>query len=202
MKSVVATDQEALEAILFFHIKPGPRILDVTYNTGKIWRGMKVRPDTNDYSQLYNTDYHLDFRDLWPIENGEYDVVVFDPPHIPSDTNSDIYELQYGVTRKDPERAGLNISGLFEPFLDEARRILDINGIVAAKLCDIIHSSRYQWQSGLFINAALAKGWELVDIIIKARKPGPANWKSRHHVHRAHSYWIVVRNIPYAHNNQ
>lgn len=82
-------------------------------------------------------------------------------------------------------------------FFKEAKRILKENGIVLAKIADIVHNHKYQWQHVDFIIAAREIGLTPCDMIIKA-DPNAGNlssskWKNIKHVRKAHCYWIVCR---------
>jgi hypothetical protein len=135
-----------------------------------------------------------------PFAANSFHVVVFDPPHLPtaaaSENSSLIWEKRYGITSEGAGREGDNICGMFRPFLREAHRVLVNGGIVLAKLADIVHNHRYQWQMVDFVVAARELGLTPCDLMIKTRKTGlvSSKWKRVKHLRRRHSYWVVVRN--------
>ena len=197
-------DYKAIEILLDIHCAvDSPIILDCTYNTGKMWKGFNkdFKIVSMDIDPVYNTEVVGDFTKM-PFEDGSFDVIVFDPPHLPiasaSENSSKIWESKYGNTNSGEGREGDNISGMFEPFLKEAKRVLKKDGLVLAKLADIIHNHRYQWQHVDFINAVREIGMTPCDMMVKT-SPSSGNLKSSkwinvNHLKRNHSYWIVVRN--------
>jgi len=201
-KSVLfGNDSDAIQILLEIHCKiSNPRILDCTYNKGVMWKGVKIRPVTLDINPDYKTDYVADFRKM-PFENNSFDVIVFDPPHLPrtaaSKNSSKIYEERYGITDNvESGRSGYNINDLFLPFFLEAKRILRKNGIILAKIIDIVHNHAFQWQHVEFINKAFEVGLEPCDLMIKINKssgPDSSKWKNVQHLRRAHTFWIVVK---------
>jgi len=193
--SVVITDQEALSALLEIHAVPNPRILDCTHNQGRMWRGLKYRPHSMDVDPLYGTDTVASFTDM-PFEDGSFDVVVFDPPHI-TDAGSGVVGAAEWGNRYGTLTTGrrLSISYLFTPFLTEAQRVLAAEGVVIAKIADQTHGGAYQWQQVDFVQAARDLGMTPCDMQIKVRKSGMVDpkWKNVYHVRKTHTFWIVVR---------
>lgn len=204
-------DNEAIPLLLEIHCAvKNPKILDCTYNTGKIWKGIKEKYDitTMDINPEFGTDVVGDFRNM-PFEDGSFDVIVFDPPHLPvavaSVGSSTLEEIQqwrknYGLTsEKGMGRDGDNVSEIFVPFLLEAKRVLRPDGIVLCKLSDLVHNHRYQWQQVDFINAVrIVGGMTPCDMLIKvdpcAGNLKSSKWQNVKHLRKGHSYWIVVRN--------
>jgi len=176
------------------------KILDCTYNTGKMWKNTQFQPLRLDIDTKLEVDVFGDFTSL-PFINEVFDVIVFDPPHLPthaaSPNSSQIYKTHYGITDDDPLRDGDNITPLFEPFLKEAKRILKPKGIILAKLIDLVHNHQYQWHHIDFINCVKKIGLTPCDLVIKS-DPMSANlksskWENVFHFRRKHTYWIIVR---------
>lgn len=77
-------DAELLEKLLLFYPRnPPQRILDATVNRGRFWKGssrevigMDIEP--SEYALLRGDNKAMPFGD------GVFDVVVYDPPHIPN----------------------------------------------------------------------------------------------------------------------
>ena len=201
------TDGEALNRLLKVHAVENPIILDTTYNTGKMWKKCDYNPHfTNDIDEKRNTSFHNDFRDLVDVSDNSVDVVVFDPPYIPTDMASEnaskIYIDRFGITGSNSKgsdyRTGNNIFPCFVPFLKEAKRILTSpNGIVLCKIGDLVHQNCQQWQHVEFINAAFQVGMTPCDMMILTdRTTGHYNsgaWKTVKHFRKSHVFWIVVR---------
>ena len=200
---LLGNDSEALDILIEMHAPTlPPRILDVTYNTGKIWAHCQFadfvwRADITKY----DTHVRAAFEAL-PFAAGTFNVVVFDPPHLPtaaaSPHSSGIWRDRYGITATGPGREGDNVNGMFAPFLAEARRVLVPDGIVLAKIADIVHNHRYQWQQVAFVEAVRDAGMTPCDCLVKRAPAGgrlqSGRWQTVKHLKRCHSYWIVARN--------
>lgn len=198
--SVVETDPEALASLLGIHAVPGPRILDVTYNRGRIWGDLPYKLTRLDRDPglhaLGFTDSIADFGAL-PFDEATWDVVVFDPPHQTDGGKNALggqWARDYGTDAADMR--GPNIEPIFAPFLLEARRVLAPGGIVLAKIADQVHSSAYQAQHVAFINAARGFGLELIDIAIKVSANRGSlvdpKWKQVCHLRQIHTFWIAL----------
>lgn len=200
-KSVLfGKDCEALATLLPMHCPTTePKILDVTYNEGVMWKGLSYRPTTMDIDPSFSTDVVGDFTSI-PFPDASFDVIVFDPPHLPtaaaSEHSSKIWERRYGITAE--RNKSDHVGAYFHPFLLEAKRVLRDDGIVLAKIADLTHNHRYQWQHVLFINTVIEAGMTPCDMLIKV-DPNAGNltsskWENAYHLRKAHCYWIVVRN--------
>jgi len=190
-------DTELLERMLDFYPKTRPKkILDATVNHGRFWRGSK-RPVTGlDIEPRYNPDVVGDNTNM-PFEDASYDVVVYDPPHIPNQgkDNKKDFQERFGLKFNSPKENGYTFSHTFPPFVREAYRVLRNEGILFAKITDYVHHHRYQWAHHELINAARIVGFIPCDCIVKIRK-GPIidpKWKVAHHSRRQHCYWLVFR---------
>jgi predicted methyltransferase len=132
-----------------------------------------------------------------PFLDESFDVVVFDPPHIPNqgkDQSKD-FNTRFGLVLKSPAGNGYNFSHLYPPFVQEAYRVLKPEGILFCKITDYVHGHRFQWAHVEFIQAARSVGFCPCDCIIKIRK-GPIvspKWKRAHHTRRHHCYWLTFR---------
>jgi SAM-dependent methyltransferase len=194
-------DTAALERLLDVHGGLAPIILDVTHNQGTMWRGCRYQPAWKSDLEGGVVDVWADFTNL-PFADRSMDCIVFDPPHLPNHAatagSSGMWRERYGIRAGEPLRDGDNVSQLFAPFLVEAHRVLRAGGIILAKIADITHNHRYQWQHVDFVCAVRELGMTPCDCLIKA-DPRQGNlkssrWRNVHHLRKAHSYWIVVRN--------
>lgn len=191
------TDAALLERMLDFYPRSRPRrILDATVNMGRFWEGKrrpvigldienKVRPD------ILGDNLHMPFRE------SSFDVVVYDPPHVPNqglDRTKD-FNLRFGLVLKSSAENGYNFSHLYPPFMSEAYRVLEPEGILFCKIADYVHGHRFQWAHIDVIQAATEVGFCACDSIVKVRT-GPImspQWKTAHHARRHHCYWLVFR---------
>ncbi len=193
-------DSELLEKMLDFYPRKSPQlILDATVNKGRFWKGSKRKVIGLDIDPVYSPDVVGDNRRM-PFRDRCFDVVVYDPPHIPNqgkDRSKD-FNRRFGLVLKSPAKNGYNFSHLYPTFAREAYRVLQPEGILFSKIADYIHGHRFQWAHVEFIKAAVSTGFSACDCIIKIRK-GPImwpGWKTPHHARRHHCYWLVFRKSP------
>jgi hypothetical protein len=193
-------DSRIIAALLVMHSpKQDPFIVDCTYCDGIMWNGCSYQPDWKiDNRDIAGIDAVDDFTKLESVKSA--DVLVFDPPHLPthaaSEQSSKIWEHRYGITDSGEGREGDNVSGLFIPFLLAARRVLSDNGIVLAKIADLTHNHRYQWQHIEFVKACEEQGFTACDMVIKWSRAGnlkSSKWVNTYHARKSHSFWIVAR---------
>jgi SAM-dependent methyltransferase len=190
-------DRDLLELMLdFYPHHPPQRILDATVNAGRFWRGSRRSVLGLDINPRYRPDVvgdnlHMPFRD------GIFDVVVYDPPHVPNqgkDRSKD-FSTRFGLVLTASAAQGYNFSHLYLPFVREAYRLLRPEGILFCKISDYVHNHRLQWAHVELIRAATTTGLCPCDCIVKTRK-GPIvdpKWQVAHHARRHHCYWLVFR---------
>lgn len=195
-----ARDPEVLRLMLDFYAWPAAQVLDVTANERRMWKGVE-HPGGITYADIdpaMKPDIIADFRAL-PCEAESYDVIVFDPPHLPaaaaSPESMGRFVANYGLGHAPK---GDNIAAYFAPFLKEAARVLRPEGLVFAKLKDFVHNHSYQWMLAEFVHAVWQQpGLTPCDLIVKRDPNGgglkSSKWVKVHHVRNAHCWWIVVR---------
>jgi DNA modification methylase len=132
-----------------------------------------------------------------PFADGSFDVVVYDPPHLPNQgrDNQKDFRPRFGLGVRSGAETGYNLSYMFPPFCREAFRVLRPEGVLLAKLTDYVHNHRMQWAHVDFLAAAEAAGFTACDLIVKVRQ-GPIvdpKWKTAHHARRRHCFWIICR---------
>jgi hypothetical protein len=190
-------DAELLERLLKFYPRKRPKhILDATVNGGRFWRDSKRPIIGLDIAAAHRPDVVAD-NTTTPFRAAAFDVVVYDPPHIPNqgkDRSKD-FNTRFGLGTRVPKEQSYNFSHTFPPFLREAWRILKSEGVLLCKITDYIHHHRYQWAHVELIKAAQVVGFKACDCVVKVRK-GPIvdpKWKTAHHTRRQHCYWLVFR---------
>jgi hypothetical protein len=190
-------DAELLELMLeFYPHTPPQRILDATVNGGRFWRGSQRPVIGLDINYRYRPDVVGDNLYM-PFRDGSFDVVVYDPPHIPNqgkDRSKD-FNTRFGLVLKSSAAQGYNFSHLYLPFVHESYRLLQPEGILLCKIADYVHNHRLQWAHIDLIQAATTAGFCPCDCIVKIRK-GPIvdpKWQVAHHARRHHCYWLVFR---------
>jgi SAM-dependent methyltransferase len=194
-------DKDVIPLLMQVHAPFSAVILDATYNRGVMWKGSGYEPTKKlDIEPLTDDTDQGDFMEM-PYDDETFDVVAFDPPHLPtaiaSPGSSGIERVQYGLTNSGDWRSGDNIVPGFYRFMQEAKRVLRPNGIVIAKISDLVHNHKYQWQHVDFVVTAREVGLTPCDVIVKA-DPAASNlksskWKQVRHFRRAHCFWIVLR---------
>jgi hypothetical protein len=190
-------DAELLERMLDFYPRSRPaRILDATVNTGRFWRGSKRPVFGLDIEIAHRPDIVADNTRM-PFRDGAFDVVVYDPPHIPNQgkDNEKDFNRRFGLVLRSPKEREYAFTHTYPPFVSEAWRVLEPEGVLFCKIADYVHHHRYNWAHIDLIAAARAAGFQACDCIVKARKAPiiDPKWKTAHHTRRRHCYWLVFR---------
>jgi hypothetical protein len=190
-------DAELIERMLAFYPRSEPRlILDATVNSGRFWRGSKRPVIGLDINPCHRPVVCADNSSM-PFPDGAFDVVVYDPPHVPNqgrDRSKD-FGARFGLGGRSAKENGYSFAHTYPAFVREAWRVLEKEGILLCKIADYVHNHRYQWAHVELIVAAQSVGFTACDCIIKVRK-GPIvdpKWKVAHHSRRQHCYWIIFR---------
>jgi len=194
------SDGELLEAILSFYptIEPRP-ILDATYNTGRIWRGTSREVVSMDINPRCKPMILGDNRVMEGVPSAHFGVVVYDPPHVgPQGRDKSVkrFDIDFGATVECGKEHGWTLSYLYPPFLKQAKRVLKPDGLLLAKITDMVNSHRSKWAHCDFVRMAEEAGFTVCDMIIKIRT-GPMlsnKWKEAHHARKRHCFWIICRN--------
>ncbi|MFQ5735074.1 MAG: hypothetical protein ACE5KM_24335 [Planctomycetaceae bacterium] len=205
------SDGELLEAMLSFYssINPEP-ILDATYNTGRFW----VRSNRNVWSMDIDPKYaprvvadnrvmvglntltgERDYR----VRTSSFGTIVYDPPHVgPQGRDKSVkrFDVDFGATMACGKEHGWTLSYLYPPFFEQAKRVLKPDGLLLAKITDMVNSHKSRWPHCDFMRMAEEAGFTVCDLIVKVRT-GPmrsTKWKTAHHARKRHCFWIVCRN--------
>lgn len=194
------SDADLLEAMLKFYptIPPEP-ILDATYNAGRMWKGSKRRVVSMDIDPQYNPDIVSDNRKMTGVRSKRFATIIYDPPHVGPqgrDKSKKRFDVDFGATIECGKEHDWNLSYLYPPFLKEAKRVLKPNGLLLAKITDMVNNHKSKWPHVDFMRMAEAEGFTVCDLIVKIRK-GPmvsTKWKAAHHARKRHCFWIVCRN--------
>jgi SAM-dependent methyltransferase len=194
------SDSELIEAMLNFYptIPPTP-ILDATYNTGRFWKGSKRRVVSMDIDPKHNPDIVGDNREMKEVEANRFGVVVYDPPHVGPqgrDKSRKRFDVDFGATIECGKEHDWNLSYLYPPFLKQAKRVLKPDGLLLAKITDMVNNHKSKWPHVDFMRMAEEAGFTVCDLIVKIRV-GPMmsnKWKEAHHARKRHCFWIVCRN--------
>jgi hypothetical protein len=190
-------DAELIEQLLRFYPHREPRlILDTTVNGRRFWRDSARLVIGLDIERRHRPDVCADNAAI-PFRSASFDVVVYDPPHIPNqghDRSKD-FNTRFGLGARSPKENGYTFAHTYPAFMGEAWRVLIDGGVLLCKIADYVHNHRYQWAHIDLIHAGRGAGFTACDCIVKVRK-GPIidpKWKVAHHTRRQHCYWIVFR---------
>lgn len=193
-------DPQVLQTALDFYARPGAHVLDVTANRRRMWEGVVWSGPVRwmDIDPRVNPDVVGDFTAM-PLPDASFDVLIFDPPHLPAAAGSAASDPQmrvnYGLAGAPKAD---HVASYFRPFLLEAQRVLRPDGLIFAKLKDYVHNHYYQWMLVEWVLAVReTPGLVPCDLIVK-RDPCGGNlksgrWKRAHHVRNAHCWWAIVR---------
>lgn len=194
------TDAELLESIFQFYAATNPEpILDATYNTGRFWKGSTRDIWSMDIDPCYNTKIVGDNRIMDGVPSKHFGVVVYDPPHVGPqgrDKSTKRFDKDFGATVECGKEHGWTLSYLYPPFLTQAKRVLKPNGLLLAKITDMVNNHRSKWAHCDFMVMAQEAGFTVCDLIIKIRS-GPMvsnKWKRANHARKRHCFWIICRN--------
>ena len=194
------TDGELIEAMLVFYatIKPEP-ILDATYNSGRFWKESTRRVVSMDIDPQHKPIILCDNRLMTGVRARRFGAVVYDPPHVgPQGRDKSVkrFDVDFGATVECGKKHNWNLSYLYPPFLKQAKRVLKPEGLLLAKITDMVNNHRSRWAHRDFMCMAEEAGFTVCDLIIKIRN-GPmvsTKWKNAHHARKRHCFWIVCRN--------
>jgi hypothetical protein len=190
-------DSELLERLLQFYPRGEPHdILDASINGGRFWRNSRRKVLGLDIDQNHRPTV-CGNNAAMPFRSECFDVVVYDPPHIPNqgrDRSKD-FTKRFGLGERSAKEHGYTFAHTYPAFMRESYRVLRHEGILFSKITDYVHNHRYQWAHVELIKSGEHVGFVACDCIIKVRK-GPIidpKWKVAHHTRRQHCYWIVFR---------
>ena len=104
-------DAELLDRMLEFYPRHVPEfILDATVNAGRFWRG-SVRSVVGLDIERKNSPTVVGDNTRMPFRDGQFDVVIYDPPHIPNqgrDRQKD-FNIRFGLVLKSSAQKRLQL---------------------------------------------------------------------------------------------
>ena len=140
-----------------------------------------------------------DNRVMKGVPSAHFGTVVFDPPHVgPQGRDKSVkrFDVDFGATMECGKEHGWTLSYLYPPFLQQAKRVLKPEGLLLAKITDMVNSHKSRWAHCDFMRMAEEAGFTVCDLIVKIRcGPMMSNkWKEAHHARKRHCFWIICRN--------
>ena len=194
------SDSDLLEAMFAFYPSiPVEPILDATFNAGRFWKGSARRVVSMDIDPKHEPMIVGDNREMVGVQSDRFGVVIYDPPHVGPqgrDKSCKRFDADFGATMACGKDEDWTLSYLYPPFLAEAKRVLKPDGLLLAKITDMVNNHRSRWPHVDFMQMADEAGFTVCDLIVKVRT-GPMvsnKWKKAHHARKRHCFWIVCRN--------
>ncbi|MCS1411835.1 MAG: hypothetical protein M2R45_05037 [Verrucomicrobia subdivision 3 bacterium] len=193
-------DVDLIEAMLqFYPVIPPHPILDATYNAGRFWAGSTRQVVSMDIDPKYKPDIVADNREMPGVKSESFSVVVYDPPHVGPqgrDKSTKRFDVDFGATMECGKQQDWTLSYLYPPFLAQAKRVLQQDGLLLAKITDMVNNHMSRWAHCDFMRMAEDAGFTVCDLIVKVRAgPMTSNrWKTAHHARKRHCFWIICRN--------
>jgi hypothetical protein len=182
----------------FYSVVPPEPISDATYNAGRFWKGSTRQVVSMDIDPQYKPTIVGDNRNIVGVPSSTYGVVVYDPPHVGPqgrDKSKKRFDVDFGATLERSKKHDWNLSYLYPSFLGQAKRVLKSDGLLLAKITDMVNNHKSKWPHCDFMRIAEDAGFTVCDLIVKIRN-GPmvsTKWKEAHHARKRHCFWIVCR---------
>ena len=122
--------------IWFQKNEPHTTYCDIRKEEWEGWFGKQLNKDGKQKRRhlVINPDVQCSFTDL-PFENGEFNLVVFDPPHIPNLTENSWMRKSYGSLDGDWQT-------MIHDGFHECMRVLKPGGVLIFKWSDVRISTR------------------------------------------------------------
>lgn len=195
LTSVMAgEDRRLFKKILYFYIKKGTKIIDVTCGHRIFWQDVNLA----NFSVLF-CDIRREVKptvvcDLLspPFKPNIFDALIFDPPHLDLSETSMFYWKYGSLSESDMTKM---LQKVIEPFT----YILKPNGILIAKIFDDRRHGTVRERHTELANS-LKENFEFIDIIVKwsrRQKKAQENWRGGQKNPRRsipqHSYFLIFR---------
>lgn len=181
-------DREIIRWIMHLYNNDQPFDADVTYSTGRFWKGLPQPIYRFDLEPQAKQTIKADTRHL-PLAGASIGSIMFDPPFVvaPSPAPGRIRD-RFSCYRNVAE-----LWQFYDDALSEFARVLKPSGLVAFKCQDIVSSGKQHLSHVAVINAAQRLGYRCEDLFVLAAKsilwsPNMANQK---HARKKHSYFLV-----------
>lgn len=194
------SDKDLIEAMFSFYaaIQPEP-ILDATHNAGRFWKRSTRRVVSMDIDPQHKPMIVADNRVMKGVRSSQFGAVVYDPPHVGPqgrDKSCKRFDVDFGATMPCGAKENWTLSYLYPPFLKQAKRVLKPDGLLLAKITDMVNSHRPRWAHCDFMHMADEAGFTVCDLIVKIRNSPMVStkWNKAHHARKRHCFWIICRN--------
>lgn len=95
------TNNQAVRLLAHCCLRDAHTALDLTFGAGTFWKGQRppsLSVTGNNIDPKAPTDLHVDFTDTG-LQDGSYDLVVYDPPHLPHLGETSFMGKRFGTVR-------------------------------------------------------------------------------------------------------
>ncbi|SFM21830.1 hypothetical protein [Shimia aestuarii] len=187
VESVVrGTNANLIREVCRLYAPSGTTIADVTWGKGAFWHKAPAGVTVTGSDLITAPEGRAyDFTDL-PYADGEFDIVVLDPPYKPNGktaTTSDQYQLHTVSGMDDVKR--LYIDGMSEAARVAGRQVW-------VKCQDMVHNGRQHDMMVSVVMHGYVLDLHLRDTFILVGNGSPASrWDTQHHARKRHSYLLV-----------
>ena len=188
---IQGTNADLIATVARLYLRKGDRLADITFGRGVFWQKLNL----SDYrfcksDKITCPGSPHDFRRL-PYPDGQFDVVVFDPPYAHGG-----YSMKSGPCYQLASRAGglphRDIMESYERGMTEATRILKPGGTLWIKCADEIE--RAVQQRGHIEVFQIAKGLGLIDkdlfVLMQATPPVTTGRRQQHARKNCSFLWV------------
>lgn len=191
---VTGSNADLIREVCKLHLGPEDSIADLTFGRGTFWKGVAagIRARVTGSDLVTVCGASVDFR-ATPYADRSFDIVVLDPPYIPSvNSHTTAERYQHGtIEGLTPD----SILALYVAGMTEAKRIARKQIWVKCK--DQVAGGKQIWQHVDILREAAALGMAGRDLFIlhaKGRTMSMGRWKSQEHARKTHSYlWVFGR---------
>jgi hypothetical protein len=191
--SYQCNNDHLLAQVAKLYLRPGDRIADVTYGTGRFWRKVDLTQYDFCPSDLLTVpDHPYDFRNL-PYRSADFDVHVLDPPYM-SHASRGIHNADYRNAETTNCFSHGEIVRLYRHGMMEGHRILKPGGLMLVKCKDELEGGR-QRMSHIEIHdiAVCDLGMAVQDLFVLTQIHPLAHLGGSQHAWKNHSYLWVFR---------
>lgn len=172
LAGIKGTNAELMKQVEMLYFKRGMRIVDPTYNKGKMWEMVQPWDPKNGYkffaSDLCGKRFgvqEMPCQYLYRYPDNSIDVEVFDPPYVPG-AHADVPGFAFGKYNAAGTTRNFTpsqIKELFRGGIQEAFRILKPGGILCVKCQDQTYHHIKWWQTDHIKALAEGVGFEACD---------------------------------------
>lgn len=167
--------------------------LDMTFGNGVFWSKMGRGPTVAVDRFNPKATLQADFRQL-PFSDGHFYTVVLDPPYMRTNNKAGVMASNYHNQTINLKTHSAIID-LYRSGMNEARRLLKVNGHLIIKCQDEVESRKQRWSH---IELMSHDGFVCEDLLVLIRVGGILIGRcqeKQQHARKNHSYFVVLRKV-------